>query len=177
MSWFVLRDLKRSNAKERAYNLLESEGIRVFTPFTTKLHTQGAKKTRERVPVIPDLLFAQAEKNELDPIILQTPTLQYRYAPGQNFQNPMTVRPEEMHRFITAIESVEESDVKYLTPEELSRANIGSLVKIADGGPLDGYEGRLLSIRGSKKRRLLVELPGILTAAIEISPSYIQLLP
>lgn len=143
----------------------------------TQIIKRGSQKIRQRVPVIPDLLFAHAEKPALDPIILRTSTLQYRYAPGQNFHNPMTVRHEDMERFITAVENVDENAVRYLTPEELTRHNIGSMIRIADGGPLDGYEGRLLSIRGSKKRRLLIELPGILTAAIEISPAYIQLLP
>lgn len=145
--------------------------------MTTKIVTRGLRRTRQLVPVIPDLLFAQTEKPQLDEIILQTPTLQYRYGPGQNFDNPMTVREADMHRFILAIESVDEEDVRYFTPEELTRCNIGSRIRIVDGGPLDGYEGRLLSLRGSKKRRLLVELPGLLTAAIEITPAYVTLLP
>ena len=44
-------------------------------------------------------------------------------------------------------------------------------------GALDGIEGLLLKIRGSGKKRLLVELPGILAAAVEIrNADYIQLL-
>ena len=43
------------------------------------------------------------------------------------------------------------------------------------GGPLDGMTGHLLSIKGMRKRRLIVELPGMLTSAVEVSPDYIQL--
>ena len=32
-SWFVMRDLKRPNAKLPAYIQLEQEGIEVFTPL------------------------------------------------------------------------------------------------------------------------------------------------
>ena len=38
------------------------------------------------------------------------------------------------------------------------------------------YEGRLLSIRGSRVKRLIVEIPGLLVAAVEVDPEYIRLL-
>ena len=41
---------------------------------------------------------------------------------------------------------------------------------------LDGYEGHLLTVRGSKVKRLLVELPHLLMASVEVEPEYIQLL-
>lgn len=44
------------------------------------------------------------------------------------------------------------------------------------GGTLSGYEGYLQSTRGSKVKRLLVEIPSLLTAAVEVAPEYIQLL-
>lgn len=177
MPWYPLRDLKRPNAKDPAYKMLESQGFEIFTPMTTRLTTYQGKKQKITVPVIPDLLFAHAEKSDLDPIILRTSTLQYRYAPGQNFDSPMTVRDQDMEQFIKAVNAAGTEAVKYLTPAELTRHHIGATIRITDGGPLDGLEGRLLSIRGSKKRRLLIELPALLTAAIEISPAYLQLLP
>ena len=44
------------------------------------------------------------------------------------------------------------------------------------GGKLDGYEGMLLTVRGSKTKRLLVELPGMLAVGVEVSPEYIKLI-
>jgi len=43
------------------------------------------------------------------------------------------------------------------------------------GGPLDGYEGTLLTTRGSKVKRLLVEIPHLLAAGVEVNPDFIQL--
>ncbi len=51
---------------------------------------------------------------------------------------------------------------------------LGKQVRII-GGPLDGYEGRLQKLQGSRVKRLFVELPGLLTAAVEVEPEYIQL--
>lgn len=44
------------------------------------------------------------------------------------------------------------------------------------GGPLHGYEGSLVSVRGTTVKRLLVELPMLLAAAVEVEPEFIQLL-
>ena len=43
-------------------------------------------------------------------------------------------------------------------------------------GPLSGTEGRLWSRRGSRVKRLLLDLPGLLTAAIAVDPHSIQLI-
>lgn len=58
-------------------------------------------------------------------------------------------------------------------PGEVTAAMCGRAVRII-GGPLDGYEGNLLNVRGSHIRRLIIELPRFVTAAVEISPEYIQ---
>ena len=44
------------------------------------------------------------------------------------------------------------------------------------GGQLDGYTGTLVTTRGSKTKRLLVELPLLLAAAVEVNMEYIQLI-
>jgi hypothetical protein len=44
------------------------------------------------------------------------------------------------------------------------------------GGLLDGYEGTLLTTRGSKVKRLLVEIPHLLAVGVEVDPDYIQLI-
>lgn len=50
---------------------------------------------------------------------------------------------------------------------------VGKYVRIV-GGLLDGYEGRLQKLQGSRVKRLFVELPGMLTAAVEVQPEFIQ---
>ena len=57
LQWFVMRDLKRRNAKLPAYKLLEGLGIKVFTPMVWKLVVRHGKRCREEVPFMQDLLF------------------------------------------------------------------------------------------------------------------------
>ncbi len=50
----------------------------------------------------------------------------------------------------------------------------GKKIRIV-GGVLDSFEGYLLSVKGMRKRRLLIELPSLITAAVEVQPEFIQL--
>lgn len=171
--WFVMRDLRRRNSNTLAVHDLGDAGLEVFTPMTRMIMTIGGRRQRREVPVIQDLLFVHEAKDTLDPFVSRYPTLQYRYLVGKTKDEPMTVRDSDMDRFIRAVADTEEP--MYYRPGELTEAMYGSKVRIV-GGMLDGYEGRLLSVKGMRKRRLIVELPGLITAAVEVEPDFIQIL-
>lgn len=57
MHWYVMRDLKRSNAKLPAYKQLSDEHIEVFTPMQWRLSLKNGKRIREEVPFMQDLLL------------------------------------------------------------------------------------------------------------------------
>lgn len=170
--WFVMRDLKRSNAKQPAYKLLNELKIKCFTPMIWKTFIRKGKRILKEVPFMQDLLFVYDSRRVLDPIVERIATLQYRFVKGGK-RMPMTVRTEDMDRFIKAVSTMERPN--FYTPEEIEPSMIGKKVRIV-GGPLDGYEGYLQKIRGSKVKHLFVELPNLLTAAVEVDPEYIQVL-
>lgn len=170
MTWFVMRDLTRANAKHPAWKLLSESGFNVFTPLMWKIRVKGSRKERVQVPVVHDLLFVESNRETLDPIVERTPTLQYRFVKGGKFGEAMTVNEADMQRFITAVRSSD--DVLYYDPSEITQSMIGRAVKIV-GGPLNGMTGHLLSIKGMRKRRLIVELPGMLASAVEVASDFI----
>ena len=170
--WFVMRDLKRPNAKQPAYRFLAEQGLEVFTPMIWHLALRQGKRVREERPFLPDLLFVHCARPLLDPLVELVPTLQYRYIRGA-YCEPMTVADTDMERFIRAVRSTDSP--RYYLPGELNSAHYGRMVRIV-GGPLDGCEGRLLSVRGSRVKRLLVDIPNLLTAGVEVQPEYIQVL-
>ena len=172
VDWFVLRDLTRPNAKRPAYRLLEEKGIEIFTPMRWRLVERKGKRIREEVPLLHDLLFVHTTCICMYRIVEEISTLQYRYLRGGN-RKPMTVGHAEMNPFICADHSADSP--RYFLVEELTPAMYGRMIRI-EGGPLDGYEGRLLSIRGARVKRLIVEIPGLLVAAVEVVPKYIRLL-
>ncbi len=174
MHWFVMRDLKRPNAKLPAYKQLGDLGFRVFTPMTYKLSTIGGKRVRVQAPFVNDLLFVYSEKETLDRVVAQTETLQYRFVKGASYCTPMIVPANDMDRFIAAVSRVKTP--KYYSPEEITPNMYGAKVRMVCDGPLNGFEGTLLKIKGSGKKRFLVELPGILAVSIEVENSnYIEL--
>lgn len=170
--WFVLRDLKRSNARHPAYRQLAEMGLRVFTPMHEVVTLVRGQRVRKDVPFLRDLLFVRERYSELRSVVERDPTLQFRYVRG-GYCTPMTVRTAEMECFIRAVESTFRP--RYYLPGEISPSMIGRQVLIV-GGPLNGYEGHLLSIRGSRVNRLFIDLPGLLSAGVEVSPEYIRLL-
>ena len=171
-SWFVMRDLKRPNAKQPAYQYLQEKNIRVFTPMKWQLSQVNGKCIRREVPYVQDLLFVHEERKLLDPIVESVPTLQYRWL-RHTWREPMTVPDAEMDRFIRAAQG--SSSPKYFMPEEITPAMLRRRIRII-GGLLDGCEGTLLTVRGSKVKRLLVQSPDLLAVAVEVNPEYIQLL-
>lgn len=85
----------------------------------------------------------------------------------------MTVPDNDMERFIHAVEST--NNPSYYQPDELTSTMYGRKIRIV-GGNLDGYEGMLLTTRGSKTKRILVKLPNWLVAAVEVNLEYVQFL-
>ena len=76
-----------------------------------------------------------------------------------------------MERFIYAVCNSESP--KYYLPEEITPQMYGRRICIM-GGPFGGFEGSLITIRGSKVKRLLVELQGFLSVGVEVSSEFIQ---
>lgn len=170
--WFVMRDLTRPNAKLPAYKLLDGMNIRTFTPMVWKLMLNHGKRERRQLPFIHDLLFVYASRSVLDSVVETTPMLQYRYLRG-GYKMPMTVRAADMQRFIRAVGL--SSSPQYYRPDEVTPAMRNRRIRII-GGNLDGYEGSLITTRGSKVKRLLVEIPMLLAATVEVETEFIQLL-
>lgn len=167
-----MRDLTRPNAKQPAYRRLAEAGFDVYTPLITKLIGSGPSRKRITEPVIHDLLFVRSTREVLDPVVERIATLQYRYARGRGYCVPITVRSVEMARFIQASRLC--PNPKYYSPSEITPDMYGRRIHII-GGPMDGYEGYLLKTRGSRRRRLIVNLDTFLTLTVEIAPEFIQL--
>lgn len=171
--WFVLRDLKRTNARLPAYKELPTRGVEVYTPMQWRISVRAGRRIREQVPYMSDLLFAHTCREALDPIVELTPTLQYRYVRGAGYCVPMTVGEAEMERFIHAAR--QSAAPRFYAPSELTPQMRGRTVRILEG-PLADYEGKLVTVRGSKTRRLLVEIPGLIAVAVEVEAEYVEVM-
>ena len=174
--WYVLRDLARPNAKRPAYKQLQAMPEMkdcVFVPLKQHVFTEFGKRVVRFVPFMPDLVFVHKSKEELDPIVRQMDLLQYRYVRGGKQFEAMTVRAKDFEKFRDAVEHSD--NVEYYSYEEVSPRIYGKQIRII-GGRLNGFEGRLMSKRGSKFKRLLIDLQECnLSAAFQVESEYIQL--
>lgn len=171
--WFALRDLSRRNSNRMAYQELHDAGLEVFTPLTEMILTIRGRKQRRKVPVIQDMLFVHATREDLDPYVAANPMLQYRFLRGNKANEPAVVREEEMNRFILAVSNTE--NPRYYMPGELARSMYGRKVRII-GGVFDRFEGKLLSVKGMRKKCLIVEIPNMIATTVEVNPQYIQII-
>ncbi len=170
--WYVMRDLKRFNAKLPAYKMLGDMGIEIFTPMVWKVAVQHGKRIPQEVPFMQDLLFVHSSREILDPIVERVDTLQYRFL-RDGKRTFMTVKDADMERFKKAVGTA--LNPRFYAPQEITPDMVGKKVRII-GGLLDGYEGHLQKLQGSAVKRLFVELPNLLTASVEVQPEFIQLL-
>lgn len=170
--WFVMRDLTRPNAKLPAYKLLTDEKFEVFTPMKWTMTSRRGHKERIYTPVIHDLLFVHSTLEALSPVVSRVPTLQFRFLRNTN-RAPMTVPADDMQRFILAAGSTESP--RYYMPAEITPDMHGKRIRII-GGLLEGMEGNLITTRGSKVKRLMVEIPQFMAVSVEVSPEYICLI-
>ena len=175
--WYVLRDLARPNAKKPAYKQLQEMPEMadcVFVPLKQRMFMEYGKHVVRYVPFMPDLVFVRKSKEELALIVRKIKLLQFRYVRGGKQFEAMSVGAKEFEKFRDAVEH--NDNVEYYTYEEVSPEIYGKQIRII-GGRLNGFEGRLMSKKGSKYKRLLVDLKECnLSAAIQVESEYIQLL-
>lgn len=168
--WFVMRFLYNDQPQVRT--LLAQKGFETFCPMKQILTFRCGRKVREFVPAIRDLFFVHSLKSELDPYVARFANFQYRYKTGGKYREPLTVPEKQMNDFIAI--TGQAVNPLYFSPQELDLAK-GSRIRLI-GGPMDGYEAILLKVKGARAKRMIVDIPDTLYAAVEVKPDYIQLL-
>lgn len=173
--WYAMRDLKRVNAKLPAYKELAELGFEVFTPMHTRLRTVQGKRLKELVPYVQDLVFVCSTREALDEAVAKIKTLQYRYMKGAGHCVPMEVHKTDMDSFIAAVSNYK--NPQFYAPGEITPQMYGAKIKIISDTQLNGHVGTLLKIKGSRKKRLIVNIPNLLSAAVELANTdYVELI-
>ena len=67
--WYVMRDLKRANAKLPAYKQLVNEQCEVYNPMKEQLRVHGGKRSREEGPFRQDLLCVEETQEASEPCV------------------------------------------------------------------------------------------------------------
>ena len=147
-------------------------GLQAFVPLTYVVKTHRGQKHRALVPAVSKLLFVKGTLEEVKDYIQHAHYVVFiRKSTFSNKEDYLTVPTKAMEDFIAVTENHEEH-VTYFRPEEISLQE-GDKIRIK-GGFYDGREGIIMRIKGKRNKHLVVQIPGVLIAAIELSPEMIE---
>lgn len=168
--WYVLR--VSYGRAEKANELLKAKGIETHLPLHTTYKEVNGKRKKQRIPLLPNFLFAKTTLSVLEPFLKSSPDLSFitfyydhfnKKSDGKN--PPLIVPKESMDNFIK-LTSIDDEHI-LLIDEVNSKYKQGEYVRIIDG-PFKGIEGRVAKITGQK--RVIVELPGLCSVATAYIP-------
>ena len=159
------KELKvRDDARQR--------GLEAFVPLVYQVKTHKKQKYRALVPALPGLMFIKGTENEVKDYMNKSHFPVYmRKSTFTNKEEFLTIPTQAMENFIAVTEKNEEH-ITYFRPEEIS-LQAGDRI-IVKGGLYDGREGIIMRIKGKRNKHLVVQIPGVLIAAVEMKPELIE---
>lgn len=162
--WFAMSAIfgRSIKAKEK----LDACGVENFVPMQWKVVVgSDGRKIKKYLPAISNLIFVHTCWNRLLEIKLAMPWLQMQTFPSEGRNVPIVVPDSQMLNFIAAV-AHPETKIEYLEPGDF-KIEKGMCVRII-GGVLDNVVGVIVCTRGRGKKKLVVEIPGLIAARIEV---------
>ena len=163
--WVVMRSRKEKTAltsevraanRRYGYEHIQEMVSEFFMPMKESVTIKGGRRIKRTAPAIPDIFFVKDTIGHLDTIVKRGIGVEYLFVKGLPYRQPVVIRDSEMENFIAATTASQRVTFHTAGSDTLSRL-IGRRVRIPHA---DGFiEGELLTIRGSRYRRLRVALP------------------
>ena len=148
-------------------------GLEAFVPLKYEAKKIRRQEQRALVPAISGLMFAKGTLDEIKEYISHSHfTVYIKKSTFSNKEDYLTVPTKAMDNFI-AVTVNHEANISYFKPEEI-KLQAGDKIRVK-GGIYDGKEGVIMRIKGKRNKHLVVQIPGIIIAAIELSPDLIEL--
>lgn len=168
-AWYVMRALYGHELKAQA--TFDNDGIESFIPMLTEEKTVRGKMTTVERPAVNNLIFVHASRHELESYMKRNRFLQFIFGKGGRQSGIMTIPDKLMHDFITLSRS-RIGNPLFLTPDQLTAAR-GTHARVT-AGPLEGVEGTLMKISGTRTKRLVIQLRGIASVASEVPQDQLE---
>ena len=148
-------------------------GLEAFVPLKYEVKKRRHQEQRALVPAIAGLMFAKGTLEELKEYVSRSQfTVYLRKSTFSNKEDYLTVPTKAMDDFI-AVTVDHEAHISYFRPEEI-KLQAGDKIRVK-GGIYDGKEGVIMRIKGKRNKHLVVQIPGLLAAAVEMTPDLIEL--
>ena len=149
-------------------------GLRSFVPLTYSVKSVKGHDRRVLVPALTKYIYVKGTLEEVQEYVLNAHFQVFiQRSTFTGHKEFLTVPTKAMEDFIAVTENNEER-VTYFNPGEI-RLNVGDQIRVK-GGLYDGREGIIMRVKGKRNRHLVVQIPGILIAAIEMTPDLIEMI-
>lgn len=171
--WWAMSAPYQRELKAKA--ALDKLGIENFVPMRYQaVRKRTGSMARELLPAIHNLIFVRGSKPCVSQAKKDILWLQWLTRPEDGKNVPVTVPDKDMEQFIAVTNTYNEHLI-YIQPDEIDLRK-GTPVRIL-GGPFNGFEGTFIKVKGSRKKRVVVMLKGIVGVAMaEITPDLLEVL-
>lgn len=171
--WWAMSAPYQRELKAKA--ALDKLGIENFVPMRYQaVRKRTGSMARELLPAIHNLIFVRGSKPCVSQAKKDILWLQWLTRPEGGKNVPVTVPDKDMEQFIAVTNTYNEHLI-YIQPDEIDLRK-GTPVRIL-GGPFNGFEGTFIKVKGSRKKRVVVMLKGIVGVAMaEITPDLLEIL-
>lgn len=172
IKWYVIGSVTRGR-ELRIRDELRRDAHECFVPLRYEVKKLKGKRQRILVPAIKGYIFVRGTLDEVrDAIKFRRDGLFIRKSTFSNREDYLSVSEHDMRNFIAVSEQAGEN-ITYYKPDEI-QLQVGDKIRV-NGGLYDGREGVILRIKGKRRRQLVVSIPGVIYAAVELEPDLIEL--
>ena len=169
VKWYVMIAYKQETEAEKV--LSSEDGLEYYIAKHYIIQNFHGKKKQRLVPVIPNIIFVHASQVQIVKFKEKFNFIKFAtWQTGEGLEY-LVVRDNHMSDFIRVSESNEKS-LTFYKPEEINLKK-GEMVRV-HGGKFDGIEGTFVRIKGKRSRQLVVLIPRLLAASIEVEPDLIE---
>ena len=142
--WYVV--YTKSRREKKVLVELEFQGIEAYLPLQKKLRQWSDRKKWVEMPLIPGYLFVHISKFNYDKVLQTIGVVSY-----VRFEGKAAIIPEYQIDAIKLLLQQHEIEIQVSTSDFVA----GDLVEII-AGPLIGYKGQLITIKGKKRVGVLL---------------------
>lgn len=168
--WFVL-GTTTVNREIKIYDAMKLQHIECFVPLKYEVKRVRNRQQETLVPAIAGLIFAHGTEEELKDYMLSSKDrLFFRHSAYSHHQDRLIVSDHDMRQFMAFV-AEHQQVVNYFSPEEIAWRE-GEMVRVTIG--TKDYEGKIVRIKGKRKKVFALEIKNTTFATIELTPELMQ---
>ena len=171
--WYVIGSVTRGH-ELKIRDDLRREEHECFVPLRYEVKKKRGRRQRTLVPAVTGLIFLRGSLLNVREIIrFRRDSLYIRKSTFSNKEDYLSVSEHDMRNFMAVTEQAGEK-ITYYNPDEI-HLQVGDKIRV-NGGMFDGREGVIMRIKGKRRRQLVVSIPGVVYAAVELEPELLELI-